>query len=262
VTPQNTLNRAAFEGTAARRVQAPRTAGQEAATQLREAGLLPAAPVRLWLRGAWQEVQLQKIEIVKGAMTPPLPGRAQDLLEEGMLALRRRDGLTAERVLTEALALAPGTLSVRNNLAAAYELQGRRAESLAIVRELHAEDPDYPFARTTLAGIAIQEGRLDEAEALLQPLLGKRRYHASEFAALAQTQISLLLARGNRAEAERLLAAWAEIDPDHPGVAEQRQRLAALAAWATASQPTVAAPVVAPPATRPLRLISRRRPGQ
>jgi tetratricopeptide (TPR) repeat protein len=201
----------------------------KAAAVVSDAGLLPAGPVRLWLKGEWHEVQLLGFE-VHDEPDPPLPSPAQERLEEAMAALHGGDGATAERLLTEGLAVAPAALPLRNNLVAAYRLQGREAEAEALIREIHARHPDYLFGRVNMAYLTIQAKQLDEAQALLAPLVGRQRYHVSEFAALCQVEIELMLARKEYQAAQTWFDLWAGADPDHPALERWRARIA-LADW-------------------------------
>ena len=194
---------------------------QEAANILTEAGLIEAGPVRLWLGGAWQEVVVLGFEITDEP-DPPLPAPAQEPLDEAVQALRQQDGAAAERWLQQALAVVPDAPTLLHNLASAYELQGRRTEAHALVREVHARYPDYLFARVGVARLLITDGQLDEAEALLLPLLQRRRVHTSEFAALCQAMMSLYRQRQQPEAVRSWFALWESADPDHPGIERWR----------------------------------------
>lgn len=137
--------------------------------------------------------------------------------------LKARDGLGAERLLRQALVLEPDEPDLRNNLAAALGWQHRDAEALAIFRKLHARFPDYLFARTALARHAILQGQLEMAADLLEPLQRRRNFHFSEWNALCDIQVSLLLLRGDLVLARTWYEMWSDSQPDHPGLATYRQ---------------------------------------
>jgi len=197
----------------------------EAARVASEAGLLPPGPARLWMQGEWREILLMAFEL-HDEPDPEHKPQVEQWLAEATLALQRREADEAERLLKQALEIEPDVPALLNNLAAAYELQGRSREAVAIVRQLHQRHPDYVFARTSMAQLCVRRGEIDKAEALLKPLLTRQRFHFSEFAAFCVAQIHLFLAQDNLDAARSWLDMWATADPDHHAIAEWRRRLA------------------------------------
>lgn len=55
-----------------------------------------------------------------------------------------------------------------------------RAKGMALIDELHADDPDYFFARASLADVAYTERRLGEAHTLFAPLSTIEELHMTE----------------------------------------------------------------------------------
>ncbi len=199
----------------------------EAARIVSEAGLLPSGLVRLWMQGEWRELLLMAFEL-HDESDPEREPQVEQWLTEATLALQRRDADEAEHLLKQALEIEPDVPALLNNLAAAYEMQGRLPEAEVIVRQLHQRYPDYVFARTSMAQLCIRRGEIDEAQALLKPLLTRRRFHFSEFAAFCVAQIQLFLAQDNLDAARSWLDMWASADPDHHAIADWRRRLAKL----------------------------------
>lgn len=193
----------------------------EAANAASAAGLMPAGTVRLWMQGEWRDLLLFGFELHDDPIYRHRPNVAQ-LLADGTRALHDGKVEQAERLLKQALEIEPDSPDILNNLAIAYEMQGRSAEALSLEREIHQRHPDYLFARVGLARKSIADGRLDEAEALLKPLLSRRRLHFSELAALCHAQIELFVAQNNTDAARSWLEMWAGADPDHPGIAHWR----------------------------------------
>jgi tetratricopeptide (TPR) repeat protein len=196
----------------------------QAARAASEAGLLPSGPVRLWLKGEWRELLLMGFELHSDSIWQHQP-QVEKWLAKATLALKREDPDQAERLLKQALELEPDAPDVLNNLAAAYEQQGRSQEGENLVRQIHQRHPDYVFARTSLAQLCVSRGELDEAKALLDPLFSRRRFHISEFAAFCTAQIELLLAQDNLDAARSWLDMWATADPDNPALDQWRRRL-------------------------------------
>jgi tetratricopeptide (TPR) repeat protein len=202
----------------------------EAAQAATRAGLLPSGPVRMWFQGDWREILLLGFE-VHGEPTREHAPQVEAWTREAMAATNRGDGEAAERLLRQALAVEPDAPDLLNNLAKALQLRDRLDESEALVREIHERFPDYLFGRTNLAHLCVREGELDRAQALLEPLLARRRLHFTEFAALAAAHIDVLLARGERDGARSWLEMWEGIDPDHPGLAHWRRQVSQPSWW-------------------------------
>lgn len=95
-------------------------------------------------------------------------------------------------------------------------MQGRRAESRALMIEIHERFPDYFFGRTNVAALAVQDGDLERARQLLAPALIQGRYHVSELSALCRTQIALLVAEEQIDGASPWLDIWMQLVGDDP----------------------------------------------
>lgn len=165
------------------------------------------------------EIYETPIELNRAADVQELAERAFDLLSHD-------DGAGAEMLLKQALDLEPDACDLRNNLCAAYEMQGRRNEAERLIREVHDENPHYFFGRTNVAQLCIKEGDLERAERLIEPLWKQRRMHVTEFSALAAVQIHLHLASGDVDAARGWLQIWHEAVPSHPTQELWRRKLA------------------------------------
>jgi tetratricopeptide (TPR) repeat protein len=196
----------------------------QAAQPLLEAGLMTGGMTRFWLKGEWQDLLLLGIEL-HGEPLLKLPRQAERLLHQALDALRDGDGVKAEALVRQALELAPDVPALYNNLAKAYEAQGRRAEAEETIRQIHERFPDYLFGRANLAQLLTRDGHLDAAEELLKPLFARRRMHFSEFAVFAVAQIELALARRERRAARSWFEMWEEADPDNPLLDHFRARV-------------------------------------
>ena len=199
----------------------------QAARVARSAGLLPADPARLFLQGEWREILLLDFEIT-GEPELRLKPATQKIVEEAIQALHANDARRAEALLRQAIALEPDDPSLHHNLALSFEMQGRSAEAEALVRENHARHPEYLFGRTGIARMAVQNKKLEEAEALLKPLLERKRFHFTEFAAFAGAQIDLFLAKGDSKTAQAWFDMWSGVDPENSNLHPFRLRLSPL----------------------------------
>jgi len=112
--------------------------------------------------------------------------------------------------------LEPNKVDLLNNLAASLSLQGREAEATLLMEVLHYQHPDYLFARTGLAKAAMRKGDLQQAQALLEPLYERRKFHVSEYDALCATQIDLLLLQNDPISAKTWFKMWEACNPENP----------------------------------------------
>jgi len=188
------------------------------------AGVLPPGVVRLWVKGRWEEVVLVGFEI----HSVPFGNhsqRVEDLLQQALFLLNENEGFKAEELLKKALEIEPRAPDILNNLAKAYAVQGRDEESLALIRRIREEYPDYLFGRVNWAHHLIQSGEIEQARDLIEPLMHRRRLHVSEFSALCGAQAALALAKGHREAANAWIDMLEEIDPNDPSIAHLRRRV-------------------------------------
>jgi tetratricopeptide (TPR) repeat protein len=195
-----------------------------------EAGLFPPGPVRLWLEGKWRDTHLLGFEVHGEPLVQHRP-QVQRWADQAREALRADKPEEAEQSLKMALVLEPDAPDLMNNLAVAYMLQGRAAESAQLLRRIHAGHPDYLFGRVSMAQLALRSGDIEQAQTLLEPLLQRRRFHFSEFSAFCQAQMELLLAQGNPTGAGHWLAMWEDVDPDNRHLDPWRNRLRRRGRW-------------------------------
>ncbi len=154
------------------------------------------------------------------------PAGVNELADKAMDLISRKDGAGAERLLIQALELDPEACDLQNNLCIAYQIQGRRDEAAALVRQIHDRNPHYLFGRTNLAHLCIMEGDIERAKRLISPLSMQRRLHVTEFSALVAAQIHLGLAQGNVEAARDSFKIWLEVVPGHPMQRHWRRKLA------------------------------------
>jgi tetratricopeptide (TPR) repeat protein len=147
------------------------------------------------------------------------------ILEQATPLLKAGDGQAAEKLYRQALELEPHKPDLLNNLAMSLSLQGRREEAILLLEVLHYQHPDYLFARTGLAKATMQNNDLERAQALLEPLYERRKFHVSEFDALCATQIDLLLLQNDRLSAKNWFEMWENFNPKNPKLDFYRQLL-------------------------------------
>jgi len=93
------------------------------------------------------------------------------------------------------------------------------------VRQLYEDYPDYFFGQIGMANLYIGQGDLNQAEAILKPLMSRERLHVSEFTALCMANIQFFLAKDLPEGARTWLDMWAELDPDNHNLEYWRLRI-------------------------------------
>jgi tetratricopeptide (TPR) repeat protein len=201
----------------------------QAAQIVREnaAQLLPADKrVTMWLNGQQQELVLLAFKI--DYEPSPAPGRSDEILDKAGQAheLIQAGNLdAAEKLVEEIIAAEPDFPTAHNYRAVIAQQRGDVDRVRQITEEIYVRFPDYFFGRVTWAQLLIQDKRLEEAEALLNPLLEQEELHVSEFHALANAHMELALAKDKPEAARSWLDMWQQIDEDDPQLWRWRLRL-------------------------------------
>ncbi|HKE03922.1 MAG TPA: tetratricopeptide repeat protein [Blastocatellia bacterium] len=192
----------------------------EAAQAATQADLLPSgANVRMWIKGEWQEIMMLGFEISyepneENRLAPKVERLAVGAMEE----IKSGDPVKGERLIKQAIELAPNNPSLLNNLAAAYSRQGKVEEVRNLMADIRQRFPDYFFGITNEALTLAWDGKPDEAEELIKPLLQRRRLHVTEFTSLCRAQIEIAIARRNRKAAQGWIQMWESVEPDDPNL--------------------------------------------
>jgi len=197
---------------------------------LRDHGRLSEGSVPFWSRGAWTEVMVNSTEIHSDTKIHKNL-RVVELTNRGLLAMRREDGDAAEKIFRECIELDPNFPTAIHNLVGALLMKpGKECETEAkqILQNLFERFPDYFFARTTLAQLAILDGRIEEAQELIMPLMSLTRQHVSEAMALADVNAAIAIARDQLQSARVSLGLMKQLDDDDPRVKQLEGRLAAI----------------------------------
>ncbi len=145
------------------------------------------------------------------------PEDIQQLYEVAHRHLEDDEPEQAEALLLQALDMCDDP-SIRQNLAVAYQKQGKQAETRRLLKETRAKHPGYAFARFAEATSLAGRGKTTEAHALLKPVIQRKSLHVSEFTTLCEAMCSILIQEDKLDEATTWLEMWREVIPD-----DQRQ---------------------------------------
>ena len=198
-----------------------------AAVMAAQAKLISKENVRLWIGGEWQEISLMAYEF-HGEPLANHTKPVERLVKQALPLLKSMDeeaAIDAEALLNRALELEPDAPDLLNNLAMAYQAQGREDETEALIRDIAERYPDYTFARVSLAKMHLLDGDVSKAEALLLPMLKRDRFHFMEFSAFSDAYIEMLVAKKQKDAARSWLGMWEQVDSDDLRLAHWRRKL-------------------------------------
>ncbi len=154
-----------------------------------------------------------------------LSPKAEKLMIKAHEALMERNPKPAEIYLKQALEIEPTYPSLLFNLGASYMMQKREEEAEEIFRKLHQEHPDYLFATVSIAKLCLKRKQVDEAKELIKPLTKRKRLHISEFRAMCDANMELLMAQKDKEAACSWLKIWEALDDDSYELIHWRFRL-------------------------------------
>jgi tetratricopeptide (TPR) repeat protein len=199
----------------------------QAAIAASEAGLLPTENVRMWLNGEWREILLIAFEF-HTEVPYDHSRKVNDWLANALGLLKKytiEDAKQAEVLLRKALEVEPEAVDLLNNLVVSYQLQERLEEARELLEQIQQNYPDYVLAPVSLAQFHLQNDEIAEAEALLKPMLSRKRFHIDDFASFSNVYLQLLMAQKNPEAAKGWLHLWEQVTPDHPLIQNWKLRL-------------------------------------
>jgi tetratricopeptide (TPR) repeat protein len=179
-----------------------------------------SAKLDFWSRGRQTEILAMNWQVDDVPYdTLKLPAGAMELLGAGLKAMRRNEWDRAEKLFSQALAMAPDSVSLRFNLATAAANQGKIAKAVEDMKTLAEHHPKYVFVHNQLALHALANGRIEEARERLKTVFALEHFHIDEFMNFCQAQIMFfIIGDPNPEAASHWLRMWEQLAPDHPNL--------------------------------------------
>lgn len=163
----------------------------------------------------------QSVAILDRAIAQ-LPNAEALLYARGLAHANAGDVALAERDLRRVLAINPESGHALNALGYTLtDLTDRHQEALGYLEQAIARLPDDPAVIDSMGWVQFRLGRIDKARRYLQ-----RAYMLSRDQEIAAHLVEVLVAAGQRAEAQRLLAEALQREPDGTKLLEVQSRLA------------------------------------
>lgn len=175
----------------------------------------PSQTVDIWHEETqeWHPIRLVKWEVRSDIEPPAYSPRVWELIDTGSRALSEGQLDLAQEKLEAAILLDPQAAIAHHNLAVALQRQGDRATALEHLKRALEIDPEYVFARCTLARYHLFEKDLEAAQEVLGPVLEHTTVTPAEMRYYQLTLADLAMAQEDYQSARRHLEAVLEINP-------------------------------------------------
>jgi tetratricopeptide (TPR) repeat protein len=180
-------------------------------------------------------VRLIEYEITYEPIEEDYIKRLPDDVKERIEALHGLAQEQPKQAIPELLALIekyPDVPTFFNYLYVAYMLLGQETKAKAVLAECCEKHPDYLFAKLSLAGICLQEGKAEKIPEIfdnkfdLSFLYPDRKvFHISEYVGFASTMGLYYCETGKPDTAKILLKTLEDLAPEHPLTERLRDRL-------------------------------------
>jgi tetratricopeptide (TPR) repeat protein len=188
---------------------------------LQDKGALPKdTTVKMHLGGRWREVRATQHGPGPG---PALQEELHPLMSEMVGLLKNRLWSKAAALGRKIVAKAPDSPVALHNLGSALRFGKRRREAEELFRRAMASDPSYLYSPAALIMMNLEDGKIEEAKAVLKQVELKGALDPDAYALYLLAQAELASADGDAESAARAWRLAEKIAPDHPGVAESRK---------------------------------------
>lgn len=167
---------------------------------LQENGMFPQGqPHPLRMHGKIQELIVRPLQLHAKFKESGLPEAAQAKIDHMRRLTRQCDLTGALRIGEELVAAYPHHPMPLVNLAGVKDALQHDIDQIEALFQRAAElDPAYLFAQSGLASIAARRGDPERARELLAPVLGREKYHYSEWRTILGAQREIARALKNR----------------------------------------------------------------
>ncbi len=190
-------------------------ARMRALESLQQLGVIePDAEVEVWVGGERRQVRVQHIEVTEDIPRPDYPPAAWKAYEKAVAAHHAGNYKKAEREYQRMLKHAPNAKEAYNNLAVLYSAQGKHKEAEECLDRALEIDPLYSYPRVARALNALAQNDVDAAEAWLQPLTQRTRWHPVEYAYYLKALARVAIAKEEYDSAASSLKLVTELKPD------------------------------------------------
>jgi Flp pilus assembly protein TadD len=159
---------------------------------------------------------LKKFEITDEPEDRRYSPEVQELLGQVGEAMQGKRLDQAEEICRRILEQDPGCGTAYSILAIICSIRGDKVETRRHLEKSLEIDPDYPLVRCNLALLYLDDGKVEEAEKLVVPLLERQKLTQSELIAYNVAMALIQLHRGNLGAVEKAAEFLLEVAPEDP----------------------------------------------
>ena len=182
---------------------------------------IPAGNTRMWINGEWREIMMLGFQL-SGDAKAQMPKDVEDVYKKSAQALYDEDGAKAAGILEEAVRRFPDNAPLFNNLAVAYEMQGKTEQAEKMIDEMAEKFPDYFFGIVARARRAMRAKDYALAHTLLETAMRRETLHFSEFESLCAINVELAEEEDAPDTARQWLDMWEQAMPKSPILQEYK----------------------------------------
>jgi Flp pilus assembly protein TadD len=187
----------------------------EALFALSEAGQISEnEEIRFWQDGEWQDIMLRKYEVIEQRELAYSP-QVIDLLNDALLAFKEKRLAEAEKLYHRILTLEPQAKEAYNNLATIYARQEKDAQARAMLQKAIEIDPLYVMPRCNLAIYLLNDGKVEEAEDMMAPLVDVSQLNPQEMALMSYIHARIHIEHNEVDQARNALEIALKVYPDY-----------------------------------------------
>lgn len=207
----------------------PDSMRMEALNYLARKDLIGLGPHQFFVQGNWKSIELMMTEIYSDPKPDTSSPRVQQLMEKGIQALHSSSFVQAESCFVQILEEEPNNSSAINNLCFVWSnrdgLVGAERARLRLERLLQ-DDPDYVFARISLAMMLVNAGEFKNAREILAPAMKARRLHLTEARGIYVMQAHIAIVEKEFEQAQRFYDMLEQMgEKDEPSVKQLKQKI-------------------------------------
>jgi len=178
----------------------------------------------------WIEVSLTPLQITDSPIPQGKP-EALELVEKSRIELSKtsqHSHANAIKYLQAAIQIDPQCAMALHNLGVLYIQSGNESEGEKLIRKSMEADPEYLFARVSLASLELSHNNAEACQTHLEKIFSASEIPQDVFVNSQLIKFDLALMNHEIDHAEQLIQSLSNLLPDHPEVSRRKDYLKLL----------------------------------